>query len=291
MATPSIIGFGTLRSGRLMCVATERTHNSIHLFDGSAWRRLVRWAGHEATAACACGDTIVCAALDGVAYLVDGATISRVALPEKDNWIYAAAAWSADTALLGGTGLVLVSVRDHSVIRKRLSEFNISRPGRDILGVARTASKMLLLGKKNLVVEYKGDAAAELIGRKALGNEERFFHDAAELGQDLWLSGRSGARPFLARIIDGSLQDEPIPLASQTFPSLAVLGSELFIGAERLWAGKPGHWREVLAPAPGESIVGLTPAPASAPHPLCALTSDGNSYFTDGQAHTRLPIF
>jgi hypothetical protein len=291
MSTPSIIGFGTLRSGQLMCVATERTHNSVHVFDGNAWRKLVRWAGHEATAACACGDTVVCAALDDVVYLVDGTTVSRVALPKQGDWIYAAAALSEDTALLGGSGgLVLVSTRDQSVTRRRLSEFNVSRPGRHILGIARTASRVLLLGKKNLVVDYKGNSAAELIGRKALGSEERFFQDAVELDQDLWLSGMSGPHPFLARMVDGGLHDEPIPVTRQTSPSLAVLGSELVIGAERLWAGKPGQWREVLALTPGASIVGLTPAPATAPHPLCAFTSDGISCFTDGRAHTQFSV-
>src|SRR5687768_17429 len=56
--TRSIITCGTLSSGEMICVATERTHNSVYVFDGRAWHQQVRWAGKEATAACACGDAI-----------------------------------------------------------------------------------------------------------------------------------------------------------------------------------------------------------------------------------------
>ena len=291
---PSIIASDTLPSGQLMCVATERTHNSVYLFDGAAWRRLVRWGGHEVTAACACGDTIVCAALDDVVYLVQGATISKVKLPKDSDWIYGAAALSGEVALLGGLGLHLISVADQTVTRKRLSEFNISKPGRGILAVVNTGSpqnsRTLLLGKKNLLVDYRGDSAVELIDSKKLPGRELFFQDAAKVGNDLWLAGTSGAHPFLARLDGDTVQFVDLPPTRQNAPSIMELNGEVIVGADGLFAGKPGQWRQILpASAVPGTIVSFCRAPD--PLPICALTSDGQSFFTDGHTCQHLPVF
>src|SRR5687767_11737253 len=101
---PYIVGAGTYRSGEPMCVATDRTHNTVHLFDGTSWQEVARWTGHEVTAACVCSDVIVCPALDQLAYLIQGTTVSKIALPKEAEWIYGAAAMSEDLALLGGAG-------------------------------------------------------------------------------------------------------------------------------------------------------------------------------------------
>ena len=285
----SIVGLGTLGSGRPVCVVTTGKRNAVHAFDGSEWQLAAAWNGKEVTAACACGDTVVCAALDDAAYLVRGADVSPVTLPEQSDWIYGAAALSDDVALLGGAGLFLLSVNDGSVTRRRLSEFNISRPGRDILNVVRTGGRTIVLGKKNLLVEYHGESAVELVDRRAIG-KELFFEDATQLGPDLWLSGRSNLQPFLARLAGNTVQFEDVPLAAKVATALGVVGGELLVGGERLLAGKPGQWRELVPESTaGASIVGITPA--EGPHPMCAIASDGTSYFTDGRACVDVDIF
>src|SRR5688500_6478467 len=177
----SIVGSAQLRSGEVVCVTTQRTQSAVHVFDGSRWQQTAHWRGHELTSACACGDTVVCAALDDLVYLVRGTEVSELPLPKQGDWLYGAAALSDDTALLGGSGgLVLVSVAGRTATRRRLSEFNISRPGRDILAIVRIANRTLLLGKENLLVEYRGDSAEALVDRQALGTG-RGCKRAAEL--------------------------------------------------------------------------------------------------------------
>ena len=286
---PSIVGCGTLHSGRPACVTTTRKRNAVFVFDGHRWHAAAEWGGKEVTAACACGDTVVCAALDDEAYLVRGADVVTVKLPEQSDWIYGAAALSDDVALLGGAGLFVLSVTDGSVTRRRLSEFNISRPGRDVLRIARTSGRTLVLGKKNLLVEYQGDSAVELVDRRAVG-AELFFSGAAQLGSDLWLAGGISLRPFLAKLTGNSVQFEDAPLAGTSLPVLATLGDELLVGSDRLLAGGPGQWRELAPASPvGAGIVGMTPVPG--PYPVCAVASDGTSYFTDGRDCVRIDLF
>jgi hypothetical protein len=272
-------------------VATTRKGNAVYVFNGGGWHEAAAWSGNEVTAACACGDAVVCAALDDQAYLVRGAEVTPLKLPEQSDWIYGAAALSDDVALLGGAGLFVLSVTDQTVQRRRLSEFNISRPGRDVLRIVRTAGRTIVLGKKNLLVEYHGDSAVELVDRKAIG-AELFFFGAAQLGPDLWLTGSSNLRPFLARPAGNTVQFDDVPLTAKSPPVLAALADELLIGGERLLAGKPGQWRELVAETTAaETFIGMTPITSSSPHRVCAFTSGGTSYFTDGHAVTEIDVF
>ena len=286
----SIVAAGTLRSGQIVCVATERSHNTVYALDGRRWEQLVRWPGTEVTAACACGDTIVCAALDDVVYLVRGTTVTRAALPDGSDWVYGAAALSDDEALLGGAGLFVLSVADGTVTRRRLSEFGISRPGRQVLGVVRTGGRTLVLGKKNLLVEFRGDSAAELVPAKALAGRELFFRAAVDVDGVLWLAG-TGPRAFLARHEGDTVRAEEIPVDGQSAPVLAGLGGgELLLGAERLFAGRPGGWRELLAgPVPSGPVVATTPCPDGAR--VCVVSAGGSSFLTDGRSCEEIRVF
>ncbi len=273
-----------------MCVATTRKGNAVYVFNGGGWHEAAAWSGNEVTAACACGDAVVCAALDDQAYLVRGAEVTPLKLPEQSDWIYGAAALSDDVALLGGSGLFVLSLMDRSVTRRRLSEFNISRPGRDILRIVRTGGTTIVLGKKNLLVEYRGDAALELVDRRAVGKEV-FFSGAAQLGPDLWLTGSSNLIPFLARRTGNRVQFEDIPFTRQAGPVVAALGDELLVGGQQLLAGMPGRWRELVPPTTaGANIVGIIPV-TNGPQSMCAIASDGTSYFTDGRACVDVDVF
>ena len=72
-----------------------------------------------------------------------------------------------------------------------------------------------------------------------------------------------------------------------------------YVGAQRgietrLLAGTPGQWRELVpAQTAATSIVSITPAPATAnaPHSICAIASDGTTYFTDGRVATEIDEF
>src|SRR5688500_2110660 len=102
---PHVIGASLLGSGLLFCAATDGQHNTVYVYERAGWRRLVGWSGHRVTACCACTDAIICAAVDDVAYVIEGTTISRVTLPEQTRtMVYGACAMSGDTALLGGAG-------------------------------------------------------------------------------------------------------------------------------------------------------------------------------------------
>ena len=288
----TVVGCGTLRSGRPVCVASNRKHTTVHVFDGTVWEGTAGWRANEVTAACVCGDAVVCAALNDEAYVVEGVDVLPVKLPQQSDWIYGAAALSDDVALLGGPGLFLLSIKDQTVTRRRLSEFNISRPGRDVLRIVRTGGRTIVLGKKNLLVDFRGDSAVELLDRRAVGHE-LFFSGAAQVGPDLWLTGSANLRPFLARLSGNTVQFEDVPLTGKSMPVLAALNDdELLIGCERLLAGRPGQWREVVPETTdGVCIVGITPATANAPHPICAISSNGTSYFTDGRAVADLDVF
>jgi hypothetical protein len=262
------------------------------VYDGSAWAPSARWAGKELTAACACGERVLCAALDDQAYLVQGADVVPIKLPERSDWIYGAAAVSDDMALLGGAGgLFELSIDHRAITRRRLSEFNISRPGRHVLRIVRAGERTLVLGKKNLLVEYRGGSAIELVDRRAI-SAELFFTGAVQLGTDLWLTGSHSLRPFLARLAGNAVQFEDLPLTGKSLPVLAALGDELLVGAERVLARRSGQWRELISESTvGARIASIMPLPSPSSHSICAVSSDGTSWFMDGRGIVEIDIF
>ena len=291
---PYVIGADRLPGGRIFCAATDRSHNTVFVHESGKWRKLIGWNGHEVTACCACGDTIVCAALDDVAYVIEGTTITPVTLPEKTRtWVHGAAATSPDTALLGGAGgLFELSVSSRTAVRKRLSEFNVSRPGRDIHNVVRGAGTTWLLGAKNLLVDFRGDSAREPVPRDVLRGREVMFEDAADFDGRLWLSALEGPRATLAELDGQTLSFHDTPQPGQRRARIAAHGGELFVGASGLSVGRPGSWRDLSTPGlgpKGDAIVAIV-APQQAGE-LAAVSSDGRSFFTDGKSCMELAVF
>lgn len=282
---PYIIGADRLKSGRLFCASTDRSHNAVFVYEDDAWRRLVGWSGHEVTACCACGEKIICAALDDVAYVIEGTTISRVTLPEKTRtYVHGCCATSDDAALLGGNGgLFSLNVRDLTAARVRLSDFNVSRPGRNIHNIVRTGGRTWILGLKNLLVDFRGDAASEPVPRDVLRGREVRFGDATELDGRVWLSAAEGARGTLASLQGGNLQFHDPPHPGFSAGGLAVLNGELVLAGEQLTIGRPGAWRDLPLPGMPSDSGTVALVPTESGRELCVVAYSGQSWFTDGR--------
>jgi hypothetical protein len=290
---PHVIGADRLNSGGLFCVSTDRSHNTVYVHEDDAWRRLIGWSGHEVTACCACGEKMVCAALDDAAYVIDGTTVNRVTLPENTRtYVHGCCATSDHTALLGGNGgLFSLDVRHLSAARIRLSAFNVTRPGRNIHNVVHGGGRTWILGLKNLLVDFRGDAATEPVPRDVLRGREVMFNDAVEFDGRLWLAAGEGARAALASLDGHKLEIHDPPSPGRSLSRLAVLNGELVVAGDQVWIGRPGAWRELRLPGISNDAAVIEFVPTASGRELCALANTGQSWFTDGRTTRAVPVF
>jgi hypothetical protein len=149
----SFIGTALTSTGRCVAIGTDKTKSTVA--DAETWETLVTWRGAEVTACGTIGDKIVCAALDGVVFLVDERRVDRIAHGDKTAWFYAVAPIGPTTGLLGGsTGrLFHIDVTKKALLPLALKDFGIEKSGRDILKIS-SRDPTIITGKKELILRY-----------------------------------------------------------------------------------------------------------------------------------------
>jgi hypothetical protein len=121
----SFIGTALTSTGRCVAIGTDKTKSIVA--DAETWETLVTWRGAEVTACGTIGDKIVCAALDGVVFLVDERRVDRIAHGDKTAWFYAVAPIGPTTGLLGGSTGRLFQSRSRDGNSARAGTASINR--------------------------------------------------------------------------------------------------------------------------------------------------------------------
>jgi hypothetical protein len=285
-AKQSIVDVTTLAGGRLIAGATNRRLNSLWQFDGNAWSGLAEWKGKEVTACCGVGNAIVCAALDGELYVWSEDQLHKHTLPDPTMWIHAATALDDTRALLGGSGgLVFFEPLSGELQHRRLSTYEISKPGRTIHGISRSDGRTFIVGAKNLVLELQGDRIVELANRASFGGHEILLLSAAYCQHRLWLSGFGDL---------AALDGNGVQIYENVFGNrLRGIGlqchhGELLVFQEQIMLGDPNNWRPIIS---GFQAPGLIAVESLPDDQLCAVTYAGESFVLQGNSVRAVPIF
>jgi hypothetical protein len=293
---PSIIAVTRLADGRLIAAATDRRTNSLWQFDLPAWSQLAEWTGKEITACCGVGDDVVCPALDGQLFVWSHGQLHQHALPDKTMWIYAAAALDDGRALLGGNGgLVFFEPATGQLVHRRLSEYDVKRPGRTIHGISRSEGRTFIVGAKNLVLELRGDAPVEIADRSTFAGRELLFLSAASVtaasdsnasaGGRLWLAGHG----LLASLDEGGPHIFENPLGDRNrLVGIASHCGQLVAFQDEIMLGEPGAWRPLIE---GFNAPGLIAVEPLADDQWCAITHTGESYLFNGDSVQPSRVF
>jgi hypothetical protein len=285
-AKQSIVDVTSLAGGRLIAGATNRRMNSLWQFDGNAWSGIAEWKGKEVTACCRVGNAIVCAALDGDLYVWSDGQLHRHALPDATMWIYAATALDDTCALLGGSGgLVFFEPLSGKLQHRRLSTYEISKPGRTIHGISRSHGRTFIVGAKNLVLELQGDTIVELANRASFGGHEILLLSAAYCRDRLWLSGFGD----LAALDSNGVQIYENVLGNRIRGiGLRCHHGELLVFQEEIMLGEPSNWHPITSGFRAPGLIAVEPL---ADDQLCAVTYSGESFVLQGSSVRAVPIF
>jgi hypothetical protein len=281
----SIVDVARLADGRLVAAGTTRRANALWQLASKVWSPLVEWKGKEVTACCGVGDAVVCAALDGELYAWSAGQLQKHTIPDPTMWIYAASALDDMRAVLGGSGgLVFFDPHTGAVDHRRLSTYEISKPGRIIHGINRSAGRLFIVGAKNMVLELQGDALVELANRATFGGQELMFLSAEYCNDRLWLSGFGQ----LASLDAGGPQVYENVGERTRAMGLGCHQGELLVFQNEILLGEPGHWRPLVEGFHAEGLIAVEPI---GDDQLCAITYTGKSYFLQGDVIELAPIF
>ena len=285
---PSVVGTGRLASGVLFCVTTTGSRNVTWTFDGATWSPANEWAGKEVTACCNLGEQIVCPALDHFLYVVKGADTASHLLPDESEWIHGACELENNVVLMAGErGLFFYDASNGRIWRKRLGDFDISKPGRRVIRICRSNARVFLVGAKNLLVEFHGESATNLLARGSRGGRELTIYQATVCEGKIWTSGILGTSSFLALIDNGHAMLVDCPMAELRAPIVTSYRDQLLLASDRILYGFPGDW-QTLWKGDGNGIVGIMESNGCGT--LCAVTYKGCSYFFDGSQWHKVPI-
>jgi hypothetical protein len=285
----NIIDVTRFADDHLVAAATNRRINSLWEFDGAgSWRQIAEWKGKEITACCVVGDAVVCAALDGELYVLFNGQLHKHALPDPTMWIYAAIALDDGRALLGGdAGLVFCEPHSGELIHRRLSTYEIGKPGRTIHGITNCSGRIFIVGAKNLVLELQDDKLTELANRKAFDGRELLFQSAAYCNDRLWIAGAFGVLASLDN--SGPPQVYEIDFADRNRGiGLRCHRGELMIFQDEIMLGQPGSWRPFIEGFRAPALVAVEHIAGDA---CCAITHTGESYVLQGDSIKSVPVF
>jgi hypothetical protein len=262
--------------GELVLVRTGHPSHTHHqkrndIVRAETGETLAEWQGAGIEAATACGDSIVCACLDGIVYIVQGGEVVQVDLPQDDIWPTRGIEFSPGIALFVGLKgkLLLVDVAARTARISSLASMDVAKPGRNIDGVIKTGpGTCYLLGKREMLIHYDAERCEVLSTTRS----EICFKSAVNFQNTLWITAIDGGiNHKLARIADSTVEYHDSPVGPGPYsPSLAVCERGLLTGCRRVFLGIPGEWREIGA-VDDESIISLFPR---GEHVL-AVTSEG----------------
>src|SRR5688572_7578360 len=216
MSRTTLVALGSAYDGTLFCAASSTRPESrtqatrVLSLDGKTWVPVAGWTGKRVLAAAAVGGHVLCPALDGILYSCDPRTghVRQAALPDAAEEVSACARLDDRTAVMAGggaTGLLFVSADDLAVTKRRLSEFGVSKPGRNVHALANVGGRVYLAGGKGLLAVYEGGAVRELTTRSSFAAGEVLLSSVAALGDDVYVVGFSSSTRHVAYAVRDKL--------------------------------------------------------------------------------------
>lgn len=202
------------------------------------------WSGAELTGAGYVGGAVVCPALGGLVYIARGATVDTIRLEDRKLWMHTVLPVSPESCLIGGnTGyFAIVNCSDRSVELKRLRDYGVSKPGRDILGSFNSVNgESFLTGRRCLFLKWQENSFVECLK----DTSEVFLHDGIMIDETLWAVGLQGRKALLLEIRNGESVFHDLPVESNSCPAITSRGDTIIIGSDRIYAGQPGNWSPV----------------------------------------------
>jgi hypothetical protein len=219
------------------------------------------WNGKEVTAACLVGTTIVCAALDGVVYIVKDGNVEKLKHKLPELFVYAAAPVGRTGCLFGGQlgQLVTFDIETGQFRNTALREHGIFKPGRKILGMHPSGDDIFIIGSNELVVRYSSGTFASCINGPP---KESLFFCAARTENILWIGGIQDAS---GRVVEcdlkaGTLAYCDSPSHGNRAPALAALNGKLFAASGAVFCRTGPEWLNI-GDFGEDSIIRLVPAP------------------------------
>lgn len=215
------------------------------------------WAGAELTGAGYVAGAVVCPALNGLVYIARAGAVDTLRLQDRKLWMHTVLPVSEESCIIAGNtghfGIVDCADGSATVEMKRLRDYGVSKPGRDILGSFRAATgECFLMGRRSLLLEWKDDAFVECLATTA----EVFLHHGIMIRDTLWAVGLQGRKALLLEHTNGESVFHDLPIESNSCPMITNHGDTIIVGADIIYAGQPGSWNPV-GELPSESIVRL----------------------------------
>jgi len=289
------LGAAVLTTGELIVVSTvmpnhaQSALNRIHAFTGSHWTTVAEWRGVELAAFCTVGNTVVCAADRRRLYLVRDGVVTAREHPDGDRFICSAFACGTVAVFGGSRGYFLeYDVALDELTVHNLRQYHVEAPGRNINAIIASDPGLLLVGENRLLLRISQETAVSLLA-PGPSNDITGFHAAAYLGDSLFVTGRTGAYPFLAAVEASVLKPISVPpgiLGSVT--PLVCWRSSLLLGAHFLSVLTPSHpaiVHEFLNPE--ASTVALTPFEDG----ILALAWNGEVFHLSSAPRRLPPVF
>jgi hypothetical protein len=214
---------------------SHRALNRLHVFAPPAGRLLAEWTGWEVTGLAALDDGVVCTSVKRHIYRCRSGRVDSVEHPEPDRCLHCCARTPAGVFMGGTTGYFLIArTLDLDAEAHNLSEFEVPKPGRDILAVEVVDGGLLLCGSGRLVVRIKGTAAESLL---PIGREPRAaprFHAVAVLDNGDVMLASSGELWRLAsqRVERLEVEEEVHATAGVVF----AVEERLLVGGEAVYS-------------------------------------------------------
>jgi len=227
---------------RYVGVATKTRRTTIRsLLDGE---ELAAFNSKEVTAACAVGQAIVCAAWDGRVYVIRRQEVEKLAHTEHHIRVWSAVALDHRRCLLGGDygHLIELDLETREFTYTHFPKFDIPKPGRDIRCLVARANGVLVLGDKELVVQFENGKPTSLHARPMFSEID--FRQGVLVGDVLWMVA-SDVGPSNNLIVEFALADKSIRyhrirVSNMRVPVIANIGGRLVLENEKAYRGFPG---------------------------------------------------
>ena len=237
---------------------------------------------------------MLCPALDGLLYACHLRTgnFRQAKLPDPAAEVSACAALDQTTALMAGgqgTGLLFVNATDLTVTKRSLSEWGVSKPGRQVHTMSRVGARVYLGGAKGLLAVYENGAARELTARPTFAAGEVLISSIAALAEDVYVAGYSSATGhalFVVRDKVAQSAELPFPTSHQHGFGLRNWGDDLLVYADTIHRGLPGRWTRWGGDFTAPDIAAVEPMPGA--ESLCVIRASGRSFLLTRRGATEL---
>lgn len=242
MKDRTIIAAGKYDDDRIYLISTDGSKNQIDLYDGERTSLLITWNGAEISGSSFFQRTFALTTFDSLIYIVendkvrdmklDGYYLNTISFLDSDNLVGA-----------GNKGrLYRLNLAASNIAEEKLSAYGVSKPGRDFIGSSISEKGNLFFGKKRLLIEIQNGSVKDI---GCISSGEEFYFSTAENNSEIWVAGLKGPKAVLANYSNGASYVYDAPTENQRAPVISMLGSNLLVGSQNIFIGKPDNWTKI----------------------------------------------